>query len=444
MDSEGDRELRRYQKSSDLYERAKGSLAGGVSSHFRVFEQPHPLFFARAKGARIWDVDGNEYLDFTLSQGPMILGHSNPIVLDAIQKANSYGQLYAGQHLAELELAEAVQRVVPCAQLVRFCVSGSEAAQAALRVARVYTGRHKYLKFEGHYHGWLDSVAFSVNPSGNAISAGSGMEPVPWAAGIPPVLKDEVLVLPWNDLKKVQETLKEHSSEIAAIIAEPVMCNNGCILPEPGFLEGLREACTRYGVVLIFDEIITGFRVALGGAQAHFKVTPDLAILGKAMGSGFPISAIAGSRPIMDLIASGGALQAGTMNSQNACVAAALATVTELEQKSQSMYGHLYQLSETLQKELVAAAKEHGHQVLIQGLGPMFHMGFTPASKVRDYRDTFGYDTKKYLAFCRGMRERGIRLISRGLWYLSTVHTSKDIDECVAATREAFSELPRD
>ena len=264
----------------------------------------------------------------------MILGHSNPIVLDAVQKANSSGQLYAGQHLAEVELAEAVQRVVPCAQLVRFCVSGSEAVQAGLRVARVYTGRHKFLKFEGHYHGWLDSVAFSVNPSSSAIGSESQMEPIPWTSGIPPVLTDEVIVLPWNNLKRLQETLKRHGSEIAAVIAEPVMCNNGCILPEPGFLEGLREACTRHGVVLIFDEIITGFRVAAGGAQARFKVTPDLAILGKAMGSGFPISAIAGSREIMELIASGRAIQAGTMNSQNASVAAALATVTELEQKS--------------------------------------------------------------------------------------------------------------
>jgi glutamate-1-semialdehyde 2,1-aminomutase len=433
--------LRKYQKSSELYQRAKGSLAGGVSSHFRVLEQPHPLFFARARGARIWDVDGNEYLDFTLSQGPMILGHSNPIVLDAVQEANACGQLYAAQHLAELELAEAVQRVVPCAQLVRFCVSGSEAVQAGLRVARVYTGKHKYLKFEGHYHGWLDSVAFSVNPSSSAIGLESHMEPIPWTSGIPPVLKGEVIVLPWNNLKKVEETLTEHGSEIAAIIAEPIMCNNGCILPELGFLEGLREASTRHGVVLIFDEIITGFRVAIGGAQARFKVTPDLAILGKAMGSGFPISAIAGSREIMDLMASGSALQAGTMNSQNASVAAALATVTVLEQGSQSIYGHLYQLSENLQKELTAAAKEHGHQILIQGLGPMFHMGFTAASKVQDYRDTFSYDTKKYLAFCRGMRERGIRLISRGLWYLSTAHISKDIDECAAAARETFFEL---
>ena len=228
-----------------------------------------------------------------------------------------------------------------------------------------------------------------------------------------------------EQLEEIAGDAERHGSEIAAVIAEPVMCNNGCILPEPGFLEGLREACTRHGVVLIFDEIITGFRVAAGGAQAHFKVTPDLAILGKAMGSGFPINAIAGSREIMELVASGKAIQAGTMNFQNASVAAVLATVTELEQKSQSIYGHLYQLSEILQKELAAAAKEHGHQVLIQGLGPMFHVGFTWASKVQDYRDTFGYDTQKYLAFCRGIRERGIRLIGRGLWYLSSAHTSK-------------------
>jgi glutamate-1-semialdehyde 2,1-aminomutase len=433
--------LRNYRKSLELYERAKKSLAGGVSSAFRASELPHPLFYARAKGARIWDVDGNESLDFTLSQGPMILGHSNPVVLDAVQEASSLGQLYAAQHLEELELAEALQRTIPCAELVRFCVSGSEAAQAALRMARVYTGRTKFIKFEGHYHGWMDSVAFSVNSPGGDLGPGPSVDAVPWTSGIPSVLKDEIIILPWNDLKRVQEIFEQRGSEIAAVITEPIMCNNGCILPERGFLEGLREACSAAGAVLIFDEIITGFRVALGGAQAHFHVTPDAAIFGKAMGSGFPISAIVGLQEKMNLLATGKAIQAGTMNAQNASIAAALATVTELEKRSQQIYPEFYRLAELLRAGLEEAARENGHQILTQGLGPVFHTGFTPLSKVTNYRQTLSYDKSKYREFATGMRERGIRLILRGLWYLSASHTEEDVEECLEAARATFREM---
>ena len=433
--------MRHYLKSLELYERSKRSLAGGVSSQFRVLEQPHPLFYDHAEGSRIWDVDGNEYLDFTLSQGPLILGHSNPIVLNAVYKATARGQLYAAQHIEELELAEALQRVIPCAELVRFCMSGSEAVQAALRAARASTGRSKYLKFEGHYHGWMDSVAFSVNPPAANTDSKSTIPPVPWSAGISACLQEEVIVLPWNHLQKVEETLAARGEEIAAVITEPMMCNSGCILPEPGFLEGLGQACARHGVALIFDEIITGFRVSVGGAQSHFKVTPDLAIFGKAMGSGFPISAIVGARKFMDLIGSGSVIQAGTLNAQNSSVAAALATVIELERGAQSIYSRMYELSEALQEKLRDGAREHGHPVLIQGLGPVFHMGFTATSKVANYQDTFQYDNRKYQAFCRAMRERGIRLIGRGLWYFSAAHTESDVALCARAARDAFAEL---
>lgn len=436
--------MRNYQKSRELYERAKKSLAGGVSSAFRSSEQPHPLFYARGKGARLWDVDGNESLDFTLSQGPMILGHSNPMVLDAVQKANALGQLYAAQHLEELELAEALQRTIPCAELVRFCVSGSEAVQAALRMARAYTGRTIFIKFEGHYHGWLDSVAFSVNPPDGVQGTGPSVDAVPWTSGIPAVLQEELIVLPWNDLERVRKVFDQRGSEIAAVITEPIMCNNGCVLPEPGFLEGLRDTCNRNGAVLIFDEIITGFRVALGGAQAHFRVTPDAAIFGKAMGSGFPISAIVGVRKTMKLLATGKVIQAGTMNAQNATVAAALATVSELEKRSPQIYSDFYRHAEFLRAGLEEAARENGHRVLIQGLGPVFHMGFTPLSKVVNYRETLSYDQSKYREFAGGMRERGIRLILRGLWYLSESHTEEDLEECLEAARATFGQMKRD
>ena len=280
--------MRSYEKSLHLLERAKKSLAGGVSSHFRALEQPHPLFYVRATGARIWDVDGNESLDFTLSQGPMILGHSNAEVLESAQSATSSGQLFAGQHLAEVELSEAIQQIIPSAELIRFCVSGSEAAQAALRLARAYSGRSKYIKFEGHYHGWLDSVGFSVSPAESGSVSGSTLTPVPWTEGISPGVEDEVIVLPWNDLEKVREVLQQRGNEIAAIITEPIMCNSGCIPPEPGFLEGLREACDRHGVVLIFDEIISGFRVALGRRTSLFQGDAGSGDFRKGYGEWFP------------------------------------------------------------------------------------------------------------------------------------------------------------
>jgi glutamate-1-semialdehyde 2,1-aminomutase len=239
----------------------------------------------------------------------------------------------------------------------------------------------------------------------------------------------------------VREVLQQRGKEIAAIITEPVMCNSGCIPPEPGFLEGLREACDRHGVVLIFDEIITGFRVALGGAQAHFKVTPDLAIFGKAMGSGFPISALLGSRKIMGLLTTGKVLQAGTMNAQNTSVAAALATVLALQRNSQQIYGQFYRQAELLRASLEESAREQGHRILVQGLGAVFHMGFTSLSKVRNYRDTLSYDKQKYSAFCLGMRERGVRLMSRGIWYLSASHTQSDIAEAVSAAQATLAEM---
>jgi glutamate-1-semialdehyde 2,1-aminomutase len=284
-------------------------------------------------------------------------------------------------------------------------------------------------------------VAFIVNTPLNAPESGPDAEPVPWSAGIPVGLSHDVIILPWNDLEAVQKVLEQRGAEIAAVITEPMMCNNGCIPPEPGFLEGIRVACDLAGCALIFDEIITGFRVSLGGAQQHFGVTPDLAIFGKAMGSGFPISALVGKQKLMDVLVSGKAIQAGTMNSQNASVAAALATVTELEKKSPQLYSEFHRLAGRLRSALQSAAQEFGHPILTQGVGPAFHVGFTSLPKVKNYRDVLQYDTKKYQVFVAGMRQRGIRLIPRGLWYLSAVHTSSDIEIAAEAARATLSEM---
>ena len=425
-----------HEKSKELYERACRVLSGGVASEFRKFSTPHPLFYSRGAGSRLWDVDGNEYLDFTLSQGPLVLGHSHPEVLAAVAEASQQGQLYAGQHIQELELAELLQRLIPCAERLRFSLSGSEADHAALRLARAVTGRPKFLRFEGHYHGWFDSVAWSVGGSLSDLGPRDEPTPVPWSQGLPADSQHEFLLLPWNDLAMVERVFAQHAHELAAVITEPVMCNNGCIPPQPGFLQGLRDLCDRSGTVLIFDEVITGFRTSLGGAQQQFAITPDLAVFGKAMASGYPISVLAGQEKFMRLIAEGKVIHAGTMNSGNPSVAAALQTVQILERDR--VPEELRRKGEFLMAGLREASQRAGHPLLIQGLGPMFHAGFSPLAAVRDYRETLSYDKGAYARFVAGMHARGIRLIGRGLWYVSAAHSDADLGRAISTAYEAL------
>ena len=432
--------MKSYAKSKALFERSCQVLAGGVSSEFRKFSYPHPLFYASGSGNRITDVDGNEYLDFTLSQGPLIVGHSHPHVLQRVAEYSSAGQLFAGQHLGELELAEKLQALIPCAELMRFSLSGSESDHAALRLSRAVTGRQKFVRFEGHYHGWFDNAAVGVGAP-NLDAMGERDHPIPnrWTQGLPENIEDVMIFLPWNDLALLEKVVEERKDEIAAIITEPVMCNNGCIPPAPEYLQGIRDLCDRHGIVFILDEVITGFRLGLGGAQEYFGVTPDLAIFGKAMASGYPISVLCGKRELMEKVASGEVIHAGTMNSGNPCIAAALATIEVLE--AEGTHAQLFELGQKLMSGLTQIATETGHKMLVQGMGPMFHVGFTDAEKVTDFRGTFTYDKAKYAQFLQGMQERGIRLIGRGLWYISAVHTEEDIDFCLEMARETLQEM---
>jgi glutamate-1-semialdehyde 2,1-aminomutase len=429
-----------YEKSAELHKQACQVLAGGVSSEFRRFGYPHPLFYERASGTTIVDADGNEYLDFALSQGPMILGHSHPEVLDAVTRHSATGQLYAGQHRLELELAERIARIIPCAELLRFGLSGSEADHAAIRVARGLTGRPKFLKFEGHYHGWFDNVAVSISAaSEDALGPRDQPGIVPWSEGIPQQYAEQCHVLPWNDLELAEQFVSQHHEELAAIITEPVMCNNGCIPPQPGFLEGLRALCDRYGIVLIFDEVITGFRLAMGGAQEFYDVTPDLAIFGKAMANGYPISVLTGRRKFMQPIADGKVIHAGTMNSNVPGIAAGTATLDVLQREQ--VHEHIRELGLRLMAGLRDISEKTGHAMLIQGLGPMFHAGFTSLSEVRDLRESLTYDKAKYGKFAAGMHDRGVRIIGRGLWYISAAHTAAEIDHCLTIAEDVLRAL---
>ena len=432
--------MSRYEQSANLLERAKKSLAGGVSSEFRKYNHPHAIFYSHAAGSRIVDVDGNEYLDFTLSQGPMIAGHNHPHVLKRVEDYTRKGQLYAGQHLLEIELAEKLQRLIPSAELMRFCLDGSEAVQTALRLARAKTGTKKFLRFEGHYHGWLDNVAWGLStPSPEQLGSRDDPTVFPWTEGLPDRVRDEFIILPWNDLPLLEKTIREKHSELAAVITEPIMCNNGCILPRDGYLPGMRQLCDRHNITLIFDEVITGFRTSLGGAQKYFNVIPDLSVFAKAMASGYPISAIVGKKDWMNLIAAGRVIHAGTMNSSNPTVAAAIATLEVLE--SENVVERIFKLGQQLMDGLRAIGRKNKTNLLVQGLGPMLHTGFTDLPAVYDFREVLTYDKVRLGKFVAGMHDNGVRLIGRGLWYISGAHNEKDIDTALNIASQVFKQL---
>lgn len=433
--------MRDYSRSVKLYEESREHLAGGVSSNFRYGGKPVPLFFARGEGCRLFDVDGNVYIDYALGNGPVILGHTPPSVLDSVAQALQDGQLYAAQHERELSLAKALTRIIPCADLVRFSSSGSEAIHAALRLARAFTDRPKIVKFEGHYHGWFDNIFISVHPSLNA--AGPAQEPYA-VAETPGQLGNalaDVIVLPWNDPDVLADTIRQRGDEIAGIIMEPILCNTGVILPKSGYLEGARELCSERGIVLIFDEVITGFRVGLGGAQAFLGVTPDLAVFAKALAAGFTLSCLAGRRDIMELVETRGVMHGGTYNGNVLSISACLAAVAELERDDGQAYRTMEAEGRRLMDGLRSLAGRYGHPLLVQGLGTVFHPDFTEQESITDYRSFCGVDRDMQRSFLERLQHGGVRPTARGTWFLSTAHAPQDIDETLEVAESALRDL---
>lgn len=432
-----------YAKSRALYAAAKNHLAGGVSSNFRYTgygESPVPLFYAGGTGSRLTDVDGNEYIDYALANGPIILGHAPDAVLEAVTDTLGMGQLFAGQHELELELAQRFNELVPSAELVRFTSSGSEAVHAALRLARAHTGREKIVKFEGHYHGWLDNIFISVAPSPNEAGPASSPVPVGQTPGQPPHALEDIIVLPWNDLDRFASLARERATEIAGVIMEPILCNTGVILPRPGYLEGVREITSRHGMVLIFDEVITGFRVALDGAQGFLGVTPDLSVFAKAVAAGFPLAVLAGRREVMELVETEKVMHGGTYNSNVMSIAAGIATLNELAKDDGRAYREMGARGEQLIAGLRNLARRHDQNMVVQGLGPVFHPAFTDRQDVTDYRTFLQTDADKRNHFNGRLQSAGVRVTARGTWFLSTAHTDEDIDRTLEAAERAFSE----
>lgn len=417
------------------FERSQRTLAGGVSSSLRRSARPYPLFFTHGDGAQVFDVDGNLYLDYGLAWGPLILGHADPDVTAAVTQQASRGLTFGAQHDLEYEVSELLTAAIPCANLVCFASTGTEAVQVAIRLARAATGRTKFLKFEGHYHGWMDNVLCSYHPSAEAIGAGEG---APIAAGLGQAGQGDTLVLQWNDTAGLERLFEAQGGDIAAVICEPVLCNSGCILPEPGFLEGLRRITRSHGTVLIFDEVITGFRLDLGGAQAWFGITPDLCVLAKAIGAGVAISVLAGSLQYMSLISKGKVFHAGTLNGNPLALAACGACVGRLARDAATIYPALRKRGQRLRGGLEQILQQAGLTVVTQGEGPVFQLAFM-ANPARNYRETLLADQALYSDFALAMLDQGILTLPDGRWYVSVAHSDADIDATLEAARRVVA-----
>ncbi|MCX8007489.1 MAG: glutamate-1-semialdehyde 2,1-aminomutase [Coriobacteriia bacterium] len=425
-----------HDRSHELLERAKRVIPGGVNSPVRAFKSVggEPVFYERAKGSRVWDADGNEYVDFVASWGPMILGHAPEAVLDAVRAQLERGTSYGAPCEAEVLMAEAVCDAVPSIEMVRMVSSGTEATMSAIRLARGYTGREKFIKFDGCYHGHSDALL---------VAAGSGLVTlgIPSTPGVTKGAAADTIVLPYNDLDAVRDAFAAQGEQIAAVIVEPVAGNMGVVPPEPGFLEGLRAVCDEHGALLIFDEVITGFRVALGGAQERYGVMPDLTTLGKIIGGGFPVGAFGGRREVMEHLAPVGPVyQAGTLSGNPVAMVAGLALVEALRQPG--VYDELERLGARLEAGLRAALEEAGIEACLTRVGSMACMFFT-SERVRDWSTAATSDTERYARYFRGMLERGIMLAPSQFeaTFVGLAHTDADIDAMTEAAAEVLKTL---
>lgn len=434
----------KFDRSKKLFESGSNYLAGGVSSNFRYIgygESPVPLFYEGGKGSRITDVDGNIYIDYALANGPIILGHATDSVLERVTSTLSMGQLFAGQTEFEIELAAKLVEIIPCAELVRFASSGTEAIQAAVRLARAATGRSKILKFEGHYHGWTDNVFVSVHPSLDDAGPESNPASVAQTPGQSPAALNDIITLPWNNLDLFAEVIRERSSEIAGVVMEPINCNTGAIMPLPGYLEGVRELTDKHGVVLIFDEVISGFRVALDGAQGLLGVIPDLAIFAKALAAGFPLAALAGKKDLMEQFYTRSVMHGGTYNANVMSIVAGLATIDVLESNGGENYQRMQSLGMQLMDGLQSLAQKYNQKLTVQGVGSVFHPIFGNIKKVENYRDYLKIDSALKNHFYAKLQSAGTRVTARGTWFLSTAHSSDDIDETLEHIQQAWRAL---
>jgi glutamate-1-semialdehyde 2,1-aminomutase len=425
-----------HEKSSELFARAQEFIPGGVNSPVRAFKSVgiDPIFYAKAKGSRVWDVDDNEYVDFIGSWGPMILGHTPDHMIKAVGEQLEKGTSFGAPTALEFEMAKRLCEIVPSLEMVRMVSSGTEATMSAIRLARGYTGRDKFIKFDGNYHGHSDALL---------VAAGSGLLTlgIPSTPGVTAGAAGDTIVVPYNQLDPIRETLQAQGEQVAAIIVEPVAGNMGVVPPAPGFLQGLRDLCDEYGVVLIFDEVITGFRLALGGAQELFGVTPDLTTMGKIIGGGFPVGAFGGKHEIMEQLAPVGPVyQAGTLSGNPVAMVAGFAVLQKLAEPG--VYEELDRKGARLAGGLCKAAQNAGVTTSCNRVGSMSTMFFTGAEVV-DWPSASTSDTEQYAAFFRGMLDCGFTIAPSQYeaCFVSLAHTDEDIDAFVTAAGDVLAAL---
>lgn len=424
-------------RSEELYTQAQISIPGGVNSPVRAFNGVGgtPIFFERAEGAYMYDADGKRYIDYVGSWGPMILGHNHPSVLEATIQAAQRGLSFGTPTEVEITMAETIRKIVPSIEKVRMVNSGTEATMTAIRLARGYTGRDKILKFEGNYHGHADSLL--VKAGSGALTLG-----VPNSPGIPEDFAKHTLTVNYNDIESVKHVFAEMGDEIACIIVEPVAGNMNCIPPVEGFLEGLRSICDDHGSVLIFDEVMTGFRVAPGGAQERYNVKPDLTTLGKVIGGGMPVGAFGGKKEVMDYIAPVGPVyQAGTLSGNPVAMAAGLAALQQLS--TPGLYDQLYQRVDTLLNGLQERADRAGVPMTTNRAGSMFGFFFTEDPEVTTYAQATQCNMEHFKAFYHAMLEQGVYLAPSAFegGFMSAAHSEEDIQQTLDAAEKAFAKL---
>ena len=429
----------KFNKSKELYSKAKELVPGGVSSSIRQTEWPVPLFFDKAHGSKMWDVDGNEFIDYVMGMGPNIFGHAPEFVTQSVYEDMQNGYCLTGQTVKENEMSEFIKKTIPFNRKVRYASSGTEIVQVALRLARSFTNKNKFLKFEGHYHGWMDSVLYNSHP--DISNEENIFNPVPESGGISHGTSNEVIIAPWNDVEALENILRDNHKEISSIITEPILWNTNVILPEDGYLEKLRLLCDKYNILLIFDEVGTGFRVALGGAQEIYGIEPDLSTYAKSMAAGFPIAMLAGKPEIMDFLSNGKVVHGGSFNTNVMSVSASHATLNYLL-NNKDFYKNLNRNGEALIKGLKEVASKNGIDILIQGLGSVFYLSFTSVKSIKNYREhALNIDFNKYKEFAKLMLINGVRLSQNGRWHMSSSHSEEDIEKTIYAANLSFAEL---
>jgi glutamate-1-semialdehyde 2,1-aminomutase len=434
------------KRSEQLFQRALGTLVEGGSSPSRgpANYGDYPLFIARGSGSRLFDVDGNSYIDWMMAYGALPLGHAHPRIVEAVAAAAASGAHFAAATEIEVEVAEMLHEIVPSAERVRFANTGTEATMAAIRLARGFTGRCNFIKFEGHYHGWYDDFLVSSHPQLPA-ALGHPNDPIkiPDSSGLNQHALDDTIVVPWNDLAAVERALDTHRGQVAAVISEGIMANMGIIPPEPGYLQGLRELTRIHDVLFILDETVTGCRIGPGGCQEYYGVTPDLATFGKALGAGLPVAALVGRADIMEALAWGGVLHYGTHNASRIGLYAARASLQELRRDDNAGFRQMWRIGEQLAEGLRKLFVETGTAAIVQSVGPMLQILFTTQPAIRDYREFCArVDRRKYQRFALALFKYGVYMTPSAA--LHSVATLAHTDEDVALTLDAVSKALAD